>query len=171
MKNEDFEKLLTAVSEVFDVPKLTLLRKATKGKTKPRCFMCHLVYYGLPHLRNALHEKANISKTSFHKGVESADKLIHESSDNLCLMNEIRTRVGLSRLKHSISHFLDTISDTKRLFGFDYTEEEILRRRAVIRSSNEYMKKLCSIGREPIPEGMVYSPIKVKQNFRNQYRD
>lgn len=170
MMEQEFENLLNAVSESFGVKKSEILRKYSESGLKARSFMCHAIYHGLTHLRRPLLEKTSISRFAFYKDVDLADKAIYESNEDLCVMNEIRVKVGLPRLKRAVSHKA-RISNTKNLFGFDYTELDELRFRNACRGAMEYMRKLCSIGRNPIPDGMVYSPIRPKPTYNSWYND
>lgn len=168
MIEDDFESLLTAVAEAFDVPKPEICQKYCTSTVKARNFMCHLIQHGHVHLRNTFIKRADISRVAFYKGVDIADEAIHDYADDLCLMNEIRAKVGLPKLKRAVTH---KISDTKTLFGFDYTEADELRFRNACRGARDYMNKLCSIGRKPIPDGMVYSPIQKSRAYDSWYRE
>lgn len=170
MMEQEFENLLGAVSESFGVKKSEILKKYSDSGIKARQFMCHLIYHGLAHLRRSLLEKAAISRVTFYQGADLADKAIYDSNEDLCIMNEIRVKVGLPRLKRAVNHKAN-ISNTKNLFGFDYTELDERRFRNVCRGAMEYMKKLCNIGRKPIPDGKVFSPIRPKPTYNSWYQD
>lgn len=170
MMEQEFENLLNAVSESFGVNKSEILKKYSESGIKARQFMCHLIYHGLTHLRRPLLEKAAISRTAFYYGADLADQAIYDSNEDLCIMNEIRVKVGLPRLKRAVCHKA-RISNTKNLFGFDYTELDELRFRNACRGAMEYMRNLCKIGRKPIPDGKVFSPIRPKPTYNSWYND
>lgn len=155
MTDDDFNNLVAAVAEAFGVSKTEILKKYSQKTSKARYFLCHIIYYGLPHLRRVLLENADISKTAYYKGTAHASEYIKESNEDLCTMNEIREKVGLPRLK-DIQTCSAKISNTKTMFGFDYTELDILRYRNACRKAAEYMRGLCSVGRQPLPDGKVY---------------
>lgn len=169
MMEQEFENLLTAVADAFDVPKSEICKKYSDA-CKARQFMCHIIYHGHVHLRKTMIDKADISKTAFYKGVDIADKAIYDSTEDLCLMNEIRAKVGLPKLKRAVTH-KDKISNTKVLFGFDYTELDALRLLNACRGAAQYMRGLCSIGRKPIPDGMVYSTARPTHTYDSWYQD
>lgn len=170
MIQDDFDQLLSATAEVFDVPKGEILRKYSQHTSKARWFMAHIIQNGLVHLRKMFIEKSDISRVTFYKGADTADEMIFDSKEDLCLMNEIRERVGLPKLKRAVTHKAK-ISDTKTLFGFDYTEIDIIKFRYSCIGARDYMNKLCSIGRKPIPDGMVYSPIQKSRAYDSWYRE
>lgn len=170
MITDDFDQLLNATAEVFDVPKNEICRKYCQQTSRARWFVAHCIYNGLVHLRNLFMESTDTTVRGFYQYADSADELIHESSEYLSMMNEIRIRVGLQKLKHAVRH-RDKISNTKVLFGFDYTELDALRLRNACRGAKEYMQKLCKLGRKPIPDGMVYSPIRPKRTYSSWYQD
>ena len=170
MIQDDFNQLLTATAEVFDVSRSEICRKYCEHTAKARWFMAHCIHEGLVHLRNLYIERTSCTPSTFFKNVNFADELIHESVDDLCRMNDIRARVGLPKLRHAVMH-RDKISNTKTLFGFDYTENDALRLLNACRGAREYMNKLCKLGRQPIPDGMVYSSIRRKPTYDSWYND
>lgn len=170
MLEDDFNNLLSAVADVFDVSKSEICRKYCQRTAKARWFVAHCIHDGLVHLRNMFIEKSDCTPMGFYKSFGYADELIREDKSALCLMNEIRSRVGLPKLKHDVRH-RDRISNTKTLFGFDYTELDSLRLRNACRNAGEYMQKLCSIGRKPIPDGLVYSTARPKRTYDSWYQE
>lgn len=170
MIEDDFNNLLTAVAEVFDVPKGEICRKYCQQTARARWFVAHCIYNGHVHLRNMFMERTDSNAKGFYQYADSADELIHESVEYLSMMNEIRERVGLPKLKHAVRH-RDKISHTKTLFGFDYTELDALRLRNACRGAKEHMQKLCKLGRQPIPDGKVFSPLNRKPTYNSWYQD
>lgn len=170
MMEKDFYNLLTAVAEVFDVPRAEILMKNKLSAAKARWFVAHCIYHGHVHLRNLFMKMLDVTSQGFYQYAYYADKAIYECAEDLCLMNEIRAKVGLPKLKRAVTH-KDKISNTKTLFGFEYTQLDALRFLNACRGAKEYMKKLCSIGRQPIPDGMVYSPLRPRRDYKSWYNE
>lgn len=154
MIEEEFNKLIDIVADAFGLSPFELLLKYSHKSSMAKVFLCHIIYHGYPHLKKTFLQRANVSATSFYKGMCHADEAIDDSTEYLCLMNEIRAKVGLQRLKCSVKRSSEP-SNTQTMFGFDYSEYDIQRRRNAIKEANEYMRNLCAVGVEPITGCMV----------------
>lgn len=149
MIKDDFNKLLTAIADTLGVRKKEICDKRSQTTAKARKFLYHIIYNGLPHLEPMMFEQIGITKTGYYKALENAKKMIHESAEDFFLMNEIRVKVELPRLKKN-TEIKPKMSATKRMFGFDYDEYVLQRMRSAMFSAKKYMRHKCSYGCRPV---------------------
>lgn len=169
-KNKEFEELLAHVAEIADVPKKDILDKNSRAGGQARRILCHVIYNAFFHLRESYVEYVRCTKSSFNKNASDADEEIHSDVDVRSMINEVRKRYDLPPLKHAVT-YRPVITHTKTLFGFDYTELDALRFRNACRGAKQYMRELCSVGRQPIPEGMVFTQKKPKRTYDSWYKE
>lgn len=165
--NEELTEIISLVSRYTEVPKTEILTGRNHIATKARGFVCHIVRDAYPHLIDPLCEVTERTKTAIMLLAKATEERITGDIDTRVLMNEIRIALRLPTIKpkQNSCH----ITDTKTLFGFDYTEEDVQERMVAAHNANVYMAKLCKIGRQPIEAGMVFSPVRPKRTYSKWY--
>lgn len=146
---------------------MDILEGRNRTATRARGFVCHIVRNSYPHLINPLCESTSRTKAAIMVLAESMEERIMGNIGMRVLMNEIRTALKLPKIKPNPQAC--NISATKTLFGFDYTEDEAQNRMAFAFLADKYMKKLCSIGRRPLEDGKVFSPVRAKRQYSAWY--
>lgn len=164
---EEFAKVLAVVSKHTGISRTDILNGSRHRYARARGMLCHIIYNSLPHLKNIFLTTSGKSLAVFCQASDKADRMVDNSFFYRQQMNFIRTELGLPVLKSKIP---ENISPTMRLFGFDYTEKDIMRREIAIHNSSLYMERLCSIGRPPLKDGLVFT-VNKKVNPRKWYMD
>lgn len=169
---EELNQIISAVSRYTEVCKGDIMSGNDRESTKARGFVCHILRDGFPYLLSTFQGKSKMSRQAVYQAARRTDVCIKNDAETRHLMNRIRERMKLLPIKDvecNAKH--PYISPTKRLFGFDYTDKERLRRKNAIISSMRFMDRLCSFGRQPIIDGMVYSTVRTKKIRNSWYND
>lgn len=164
---EELAKILKIVSKHTGVARTDILEGNTRKCTDARGIVCHLIMYGLPHLKRTFIETSARTTDAFYKSAHTADMMVRRNPEYRYTVNCVRRRLGLPPMKYEDN---ESVSATMRLFGFDYTDADILRREKAMHDSMAYMAKVCSEGRQPMEGAMVYSVIR-KPDMRQWYHD
>lgn len=158
MMEEEFEKLLNAVSEDFGISQYELMNPHSQCGKMAKSFLCHIIHYGFPHLKNFFLKKLHTKNTSYMFNVRYAERAMCNSIEYSVRMSEIRSKLGIQRYKRRIKNNIEP-SISQRLFGFDYSEDDIYARHAAFRESKAYMQELCSIGHTPKQDRVFKRPL------------
>lgn len=169
---DELTKIIALVSEYTDIPKWDILLSSKHKDTKARHIVCHILRNGFPHLVDAFAEATEKCRPAIIKGSHTVDEYLAEDMDFLDMMNDIRKELDMPRIKppKRDANAPKTPSNTMRLFGFDYTEEERRRYKNVVLSSKIFMRKMCSFGRKPLADGKVFVA-RQKSAFSSWYKD
>lgn len=168
---KELSEIINTISHHTDVSQWDILSSGRHVAVKARAILCHTVKGCYPHLIKKL--CANIDKDydAVSRYARDLDTQIAESSDLKYLVNQIRRELNIPIIKVGQKKKRSHISNTKKLFGFDYTDKEILRRHRSIISANQFMDKYCSHGRQPIDVGMVFTRVKPKRTYNSWYKE
>lgn len=169
---DELIKIIALVSEYTDVPKWNIVLGTSRGDTKARHMVCHILWNGFPHLVDAFAEASENGRPAIIKASHVMDDRLANDLDLLDMMNDIRKELDMPLIKTTERNpnVPKTPSNTMRLFGFDYTEEERRRYKNVVLSSKIFMRKMCSFGRKPLADGLVFTASQ-KRIFSSWYKD
>lgn len=157
---EDIDKITKAVGKVYGI-KPDRIRAKVSSTYEARMIVCYIVRHDLDKMKRLAVDWDTTIGTVCRMHTE-CDKLMSEGNPILKKMNAVRKRLNLAAVYPDVSIALEEDEKrqrrmrTKSLFGFSYTEEDEARILSAMRSSAEFMKKFCRMGRKPIPEGMVF---------------
>lgn len=168
---EELNEIISAISSHTDAPRWDILLGKSHHTATAHQFLCHVVVNCYPHLMRKLSEASGKKTEGIRVAASSVDSRMQRDRDLKLIMNRVRRSLSLPIIK--VRHKEDSaqISDTKRLFGFDYTDEDIVRRHNAIRSANQFMRKYCSVGRQPLDIGMVWTRVKPKRSYEGWYNE
>lgn len=168
---EELDGIIAAISEHTDVPKRGILLGNTPQSATAHGYLCHIAVNCYPYLLNRLSSGSGRNTPALRLSAKSMGRLIETDKEVKLIMNRIRRALSLPTIKVRHKPGGTHISDTKRLFGFDYTDEEIAMRLNAIRSANRFMDKFCSLGRQPIDIGMVVTGAKPRRSYESWYNE
>lgn len=154
---ETLTDIIKTVSDCTGIRKWDILEGNSKKAEQARKQVCYLIANGFPHLISTMSDCAGIQSAYILKFSNEIESEIKNDTEFQYSMNVIRKRLGLPPVKKDKRRRRKKISDTKRMFGFDYSESEIEQRHNAIIEANLFMRKYCSYGRKPIDAGMVFT--------------
>lgn len=157
--DKELKCIISAVSKHFCVPKKEIVKGTSRIATIGRAFVCHLIRNNFPHLIVSFAEMSGMEKRSIYDSSKRIENRMADDVDLLDRMNEIREGLKLIKKKDckKENERIKPTSNTKLLFGFDYTVEQRLKHRLAMRNAAIYMKSVCSCGRQPLEEGCVFT--------------
>lgn len=134
-----------------------------------RNILCHIVQSEFPHLTDTLAEMTGATKFDIIKADANISAQSSRNPRLLAIISDIREDLSLPRLDIVEKK---EIPASVQLFGFRWTEHDMMCMRKAMDDSVKYMQKLCKIGRQPIKEGMVFAPMqREKKPKRSWYNE
>lgn len=146
---KDLDNIIEAVSYVLKVPTEQIAKgKADKLREQlSRNFVCHIIVNVFPLLAAPYANMAGLKYSDVIRLATEAQGSIDGSYGVRKAMSAIRAGLGLPRLPGDAS--APAISDTKRLFGFDYTDAEERMMERAKEAAKARMDAICSYGIKP----------------------
>lgn len=158
---EELTGIISIISKHTGVSRADITDSMSQHAALARAITCHIIREGFPHLMKSFQDMANISAAAFYKAIRRALLNIETDDRLLYLVNEIRRELTMPVLKICQE---PKIPVSLQIFGFKWSDLDILRRRRAIRASARYMDKYCSYGRQPVEAGMVRTRRRICHN-------
>lgn len=146
---KELSKIIAATAEALRVPEDFASKRGTRREETAKCFVCHLIVNGYPYLASAFASQAGVACSDIVRLAEEAQAEINSSPAARWAMCDIRDALGLPNKFLRGDSALPAISDTKRLFGFDYTMEEERRMSQAMKAAAARVRALSRYGRKP----------------------
>lgn len=166
---KELAKIISVVSRHMDIKGEDVLFGRSFHASRARGVISFILHEGIPHLLKPFVGATAFSYAGIMASAKEAERRIGKDDEFRILVNEIMADLDMPMIKNPQKSGLQPPSHTKVLFGFNYTESDIKRRRDAIRGTIPFMKEMCAIGRQPIPDGMVFSPLRPKMERRKWY--
>ena len=154
---DDITLILSAVSKHTGIAMTDVVNSMTHMATNARGIACMIIRDEYPHLRKSFASLIDKTEDSIRKAAESTDRKIEKNPYWYAKVCEVRKSLNLPLIRRCRKKSSDNISDTMRLFGFDYTEQQESQMRAAMISSLEYMADMCAENKHPQNIGIMYS--------------
>lgn len=146
----ELDNIISLVAKRMEASESAILTSHSPKARKSRSFVCHIIREGFPHLMTQFGRRTNENIKELYLAADRAEKQIKENRDSLIAMNHIRSALSLPVIKGKFH-----ISSTKRMFGFDYTEEEELEYQRILDEAPAFWERMSRIGKQPLEDGMV----------------
>lgn len=162
--------ILSAVSKHTGIAMADIVDSNTHPASVARGIASVIIRDDFPHLRKEFVYSTGKTDDAFRKSVLRMEEKMATNPAMLLTMNRVRKSLNLMPWSRIVKKARpEHISDTMRLFGFDYTEQDRLHMREAMVSAAEYMADLCAEGKHPSDFGVVYS-VRRKSNPRAWYK-
>lgn len=127
---------------------------------------------------SALSQMCGISSAAIHKYAREVELMSYENQTSERLLKtsaqQLNVRMPKPMKAYGDTEFVESPQPAKtypKWNPFDLTEEDELRIHWACVDAANFMKKMCSIGRKPIAEGMVYSTTPIRRHiYESWYR-
>lgn len=151
---DEVDKIVNATIGIVGGTNEDILFGSGKYDVLYRDMICYIIDKYYPYLTNRFLDKCTCKKQAFVARVQKCEERIAKGTDSdlVSVINQVRKIVNqngnkpASRPKkkdNEVSYKPSHKSHAKRLFGFEYTYQDDLRREAVIRASNLFMRDIC----------------------------
>lgn len=171
---DELNKIIEAVATSMGISAAFLQASADPQAITARRKVCHIVANGFPHLISAVGDTFSIKREKFYTMARIEDYNLARDPDAMFTMNGLRRALSLPALKNKHLFVRSRVlSATKRLFGFDYTDGELAKMHSAMESAAAFMKRYCSLGKNPLEPGMVYTRMARgrKTSLKGQYKE
>lgn len=149
---------------ITKVSKVDIISGNTDRHKRARYILCYIVRNGYPHLMKNLSNKIILSESAIHKYARKIELMSYEDQNTERLLKtsaqQLNVRMPKPMKADGDTEFVEspnTVKTYPKWNPFDLTEEDELRIHWACVDAANFMNKMCSIGRKPIAEGMVYS--------------
>lgn len=162
-QKKEINKILRIVSIVTHTDIQSILSGLKHSDVCAKKIFYYIVRTHYPHLINAL---PVVTECASAHNIYIYAKYIRKEMESDLHINKmvkaIQKKLNITKIKSANAENKEKKiippSTTKRLFGFDYTEEEDMMYDIAIHNSAIFWReKMLSVGRKPIVAGMVYS--------------
>lgn len=167
---EELKEIIATIATMNGVRPVNILFGGDFTSVRARAEVSYILYTGFPHLLNEFVESSVLSRVTLTQNIRETKEMIRRDADYRIKINEIRKTFGMPFLRAS-KNKKNIPSDTKVLFGFDYSESDVWARRTAMKNAASYMKNISDIGRQPLPYGILISPLSPKTGRRRWYND
>lgn len=155
---KELNNILTIISKHTKVASPDILNGGVRKFMDAHKIACYIVKEGFPHLCNDFTYNAIITRNTLYIRADNISERIKTDKDMRDIVNNIRTELGLMPIKvEEPKEVRKVVSHTKQLFGFDYTEEENLKRHLMISHTKKWFEKEYGYGAKPLKRGCVFT--------------
>lgn len=177
---EELARLITVISLHMDVDRVSILQGSGRKASHARDILCHTIYECHPYLMKSLCDMVSVCKAALYNAKDRVSLRIDEDPAFRKKINNIRRDLSLPLVKEvDIKNVKKEQASNRRkltkshipvpqsIFGFKWSDIENLRICRAEKDSVAFMQKYCSIGEQPIAEGMVVTRQRPTTWYRN----
>lgn len=170
---EELAKIIRVVAERTEVTQTGLIHGNEFRLCAARHVLSHILWHGFPYLVGDFAKMSGRSRSTLYSGMKAIEGRMTVDKNLLDLVNGIRAELGLPTIRQEeekseeepteeiaeeTETWTETISGTRRLFGFDYGEDDKALMRKAQKEAAASMGKRCSYGRKPCDLGATSIP-------------